>query len=283
MKKIAQIRVFIFLCLILVSCEKEDFTLPASVEVSFSAEITSGLNGDANLTGVDIYSKNLRFTGKRNLGDDVDLTLTFDSPMKISLTGSMAETEKVDIPQGLYSRFEVQWTSLPSMGSFDEFNDELEDFLDDINDDDGDDDGNEDDDDKKNRNSGIQDDLEELIEAYFENITPGIIIEGNLSDNGQNFNLIFVVDDEIIMEIPVKGNSGQDEISLDADAENKLSLSFNADFWMKPLSLQIFRQAWIAETDDGEKVIFIQKSINPEIYTILLSRLESAFMASKVE
>jgi hypothetical protein len=274
---------WITLPLLIWSCEKEDLTLPASLELSFSAEVRTALNGDVSLGSSEINSGSFRFIGKRNAAEDVDFTLRFDQPKRISLSDPSDKKVKADIPQGLYNSFDIQWNSIQSAGNFQEFNEELEDFLDDLNeDDDGDDDDNGNNE-NGNPPSGIIDDLDDVVEAYFENISPGIMIEAELMDGNQSIKIIFVIDDELIMELKVRGHSGNNEISLDADVNNNLLVEFDTDYWMKPLSKQVFKRAWKAEMENGDKVIFIHKSINPDIYTILLGRLENAFKAIKTE
>lgn len=271
------------------SCEKEEHTLPASMKMTLRTEVSDGMNGDFQLTGLEIWSDDFRFRGNRSVGEDIDFLLSFPEPRQFSLSGPGFPAVNADIPQGIYSSFEISWNIAEGTGNYDGFQSVLEDYLDDDDSDDDSDDGGDDGDDDTGDDTDDDveddaegDDLEDVLESYFEFIVPGVKVEATLLDGTTRYRVLFVLDDGLRMDIPATLEDGSSEISFLSGAENEFLLAFDTEYWVRPLSREVFRNARSAENDEDEEVIFIQKSINTELYTILLSRFEDSFRLMKL-
>jgi hypothetical protein len=137
------------LALLLTSCQKEEYNLPADVKLNFSVSSTEALNGKLAFTSTGLKVENFRFTGNRNLGDDIDFLKQMNPVAEYNLFSGSAPGISVNIPRGVYENFEIQLGIAPGNGDYGLINTEIENWLRKVNEEDDDDDGDDDDDDDK--------------------------------------------------------------------------------------------------------------------------------------
>lgn len=100
----------------LLSCEKDELTLPAEVNFEFSMEPyqTDGTlksMNSFNLNEGTIEINSLEFDGRRSQGEDYYFTKHFDEALHADLhTGKKNQEVTFDIPQGVYNRIDLNLT-----------------------------------------------------------------------------------------------------------------------------------------------------------------------------
>lgn len=107
----------IFICFVLLSsCEKDELTLPAEVNLAFSMEpyhTETGLKagGDFEVSQGTIIIQSLEFDGRRDQGEDYFFTKHFDNALQAELhNGNVNQQVSFDIPQGVYNRIEMMFS-----------------------------------------------------------------------------------------------------------------------------------------------------------------------------
>ncbi|MEA2105949.1 MAG: hypothetical protein U9P82_04430 [Bacteroidota bacterium] len=104
----------IFVCFVLLSsCEKDELTLPAEVNLAFSMEpypaetgLKAGEGFEVNQGTIIIQS--LEFDGRRDQGEDYFFTKHFENALQAELhNGTVNQQVSFDIPQGIYNRIEM--------------------------------------------------------------------------------------------------------------------------------------------------------------------------------
>ncbi len=293
MKQYRVLYLFATLLLFFKGCQKENFSLPADVRIEFSTNPATALEGDLEFFSSGLMIHSFRFLGERNTGN-IDFIKELDPGSVFSILSGNNPEILVNIPRGLYEEFNIQISVSEGTGDISSLNQEietwlgrLEDYDDDDDGDDDDDDGDDDDDngddDDDNGDDTIfelQKDLGSIISQYLENVQPGMIMEGTLSIPDHDYSVYFVVEDDLLLPLQVQNREMTRQINFQ-EGMNTLQINLDPEKWFAPLSEQILTNAWFGRVDD-ERIIFIHKKINPEIYTILLSRLEVAFSASKL-
>jgi hypothetical protein len=128
--------------LLLVACQKDELTLPTSVDVQFNLnpyqetdiEVPSGQallkisskndddddddnNGDGpglikkmELSEATFFISDIQIEGIRKQGEDVYLNIQYDTPLQIELGENSNSTQELsfDLPQGVYQKLEVR-------------------------------------------------------------------------------------------------------------------------------------------------------------------------------
>jgi len=105
--------VIISFFVIVASCEKEDYTLPTTVDFEFTMDSyhMEGNNKSGSSFDIDkgsILITATEFDGRRDQGGDYYFTSEFSTPVKAELHNqTMSQFISYDIPQGVYNRIEL--------------------------------------------------------------------------------------------------------------------------------------------------------------------------------
>ncbi len=279
---------------LLKSCQKEDFSLPADVYLEFSASSVTALDGGLEFSSSGMMIHSFRFLGERNTASDIDFVKELEHGSVYNVFSDSQPEILVNIPRGPYEEFHLDINIPEGTGDLPAIHQQIEDWLrrvdgddddddddgddDDGDDDDGDDDDGDDDDGDENI-TDLENDLGTIITGYLESIQPGMIMQGILTVSDLDYSVFFVAEDDLLLSLQVKNSEMTRQIILQ-EGENILQIRFDPEKWFSPLSEQILESAWVGRVNN-ERIIFIHKKINPELYTILLSRLEVAFSATK--
>lgn len=293
------------LAMLISSCQKEDYNLPADVMLNFSVSSPEAIGGKLVFNSTVIKVENFRFTGNRILGEDIDFIKQMNPVAEYNLFSESIPVITVNIPRGLYEQFEIQLDIASGAGDYGSINTQIENWLrkieddddsDDDDDDDGDDDSDDDDsdeDDSDEDSDDIDDDepgddiyelqveLGTIINLYLNSTEPGAVFRGTFSDNGIDYDIVFVMEDPVNLSFPALNSQKGREITFN-EGNNNLEITFNPANWLLPVSEQVLKNSWIGINQD-QHTIFIHKKINPELYIILLSRLEDSFTVTKTD
>jgi len=282
------------------SCERNDLNRPADVSLRLAMTDNEVLNGSLILTETKVKISEFRFTGQRNLAEDIDFKRSYGSFLELDLLNAQSGEIFFNVPIGLYELFDIRVDIAQGTGDFARFDEEFETWLqnmedereDDGDDDDGDDDGDDggdDDGDEDTTDDSDDDDIEELrmdlgvlIQNYLASTQPGLSVKAQYSFQGQEYEVIFSLEDFTSFLSPVLNNERNRQLSFSEGTQNIIQLHFDPAYWFSPLSLQILSNAEYG-ISGSLRLVPVNKRINTEIYTILLSRFENSFEGLKLE
>ncbi|RCW38957.1 hypothetical protein [Marinilabilia salmonicolor] len=248
----------IIVTLILGACQKDELTLPASVDVNFN--LTPFVNSDidyqssqarlknSSLNNSDVVEQNtppglitkmevfkasffisdVIIEGIREQGDDVYETIPFDPPLEINLDENKTASQHLsfDIPQGVYKKLEIKL------------------FL-----------GTE-------NHPALE---------FIGEVTPG-------KSPTVTFNYQFSVKQEITIRATKKGGRPGDNIILKKNQEEQASLILNADHFFKYFPIPLLAQYKKEElTSDNTINISNKNEKDAPFFTAMSERLEESF------
>ncbi len=253
--------IFMLLFILIVGCEKEDFTLPVEFKLNFMIKNDAILGGALTIDEIGLGLNSIDIRGYREQGDDVFLTRNFDNGKNFIIKPASANiTERLDIPQGTYNPVSFSLIFKPDA----EESDLIEDILDWLEDFEEDDDLEE-----------LQEDLGDIIEDYLEDITPCIFVKGKFTHNGNTKRIVMVINDPLSFQILGKNRNGGSEIILDRNVNNYGNLQINPSYWFSVFTPSLLNGAFIGLIDD-EEYIFLSKHINSQIYKAVFNRIEES-------
>lgn len=116
MKRIA-IYTMLILTGVFCSCQdEEEFKIPADVSIQMDINRTASSNGRLNFTQGHISLASFAFDGKREEGGDIYFEKEYEQGLQISFNqGQPGEALKFQIPQGNYTRIEIELESFDDL------------------------------------------------------------------------------------------------------------------------------------------------------------------------
>lgn len=270
-----------FFLAILASCDSEDMNLPAAVNLSLVAEPTQALDGNLSVNRLEIQLNKFEIRGERSAGGNILLDRNLSQQEGFYNIMQNSSSIEFDIPQGTYNALNLSIYFVKDEAEAEEITEDLNEWLEDEADedeDDGDGDGDDEDEDEDGEGDrkAIGDErLGEIVEEYLDKVTPALLFTADISISNKSYLLVMAMNEFTTYNIPVINNNGGNSVSLSRSSETNMEMVFNPEYWFNGTSLQALRNAEIAEIK-GQKVIFLHKQVNPNLYTLILNRIEES-------
>lgn len=252
---------FLLLFILIGGCEKEDYTLPVEFKLNFNIKNEAILGGAITIDEILLELNSIDIQGYREEGDNVFLSRKFVNGKNFAIKPAFTDnTEKMDIPQGMYNPISFSLIFQPDA--------EKNDFVDDILD--------------WQENYKQDEDLIELqknlgsiIEEYIEDVNPCIIVKGKFTHNASTKHIIIIVNDPLAFQIFAKNRDGGSEIILDRNKVNIGNLQINPSYWFSVINTSALNNALIGLIDN-EEYILLSKHVNHQIYDAIFNRMEES-------
>lgn len=243
-------------------CTKEDFTLPASVNLQFSSTDSLVMDKSLTLQGLSFNLTSIEIDGRRSVGGDIFQSKGLPDGLRVQIQGGSAKEQvPLTLPQGVYDRLSLvlKYQSDAREADLDE---DFDDWLSDVRE-------------GKESTQDLQEDLGDLIEAYLKEVNPSILLKGRYGRNQLSYQVIFAVNDVLSVKAVSKNQKGGQEITLKKGITNTGVVEFDLAYWFSVVSPAMLEKAFIGELD-GVKYIFIHKKINPDLFTAIYNRIEES-------
>ena len=252
----------IILLIITSGCEPEEYTLPVDFELKFRIADTPVMEGKLIVRSIALNLGSIEIEGRRAVGEDVFMTRKFDDPRVIIIRPHFT-TEAIDfnIPQGIYDRLSFQLKFQPDQEEEDLY-DDFEEWLEDLEA------GEEEIDD-------LRDDLGDIIEDYLEDVTPCLIMHAEYFRNNELYNVVFVINDPLSLNLLATNVFGEGEVILDKNITNRGEIVFDPSIWFSVVQPSVLESSFYGVIDD-EKSIFLHKKVNPLLFTTIYNRLDGS-------
>ncbi len=243
-------------------CQKEDYTLPASLSLNMSISKKPVMGGTLVVDEIKIRLNSVDIQGYRETGGDVFMTRPYKKGKIFTIiTGAGNESIKFDIPQGVYNPLAFSFV-FQHDDEEDELTENIEEWYQDVME--GNDEPEE-----------LEEELGSIIDDYIEDIDPSILILGRYRSNKVNARLILLVNDPMTFRIFSKNADGSSEVILDKGRENSGNLVFDPSYWFSVITPELMNNAFIGR-DDGVIYIFLSKYVNSQIYHAVFNRIEES-------
>ena len=249
------------LFVVVLGCDKEDYTLPVKFEMNFSINTEPILGGSVTIDKIGLGLKSIDIQGSREQGSDVFLTRKFDEKKTFTLKPSSTKvTESFDIPQGVYNPISFSYIFQPDNEESDIIEDIVE-WLKDL---------------EEGENlAELQEDLGDIIEDYLDDVNPCIIMKGRFTNNNKTKHLVMVVNDPLTFKILGSNKNEDPEVVLDKKNVNTGNLQFNPSYWFSVITPDMLNDAFVGVIDN-EEYILLNKYINTQVYTSIYNRIEQS-------
>ena len=254
--------IFIILLIVTSGCEPEEHTLPVDFELKFRIAETPVMDGKLIVQSLALNLGSIEIEGRRAVGEDVFMTRKFDDPRVIIIRPNFT-TEAIDfnIPQGIYDRLSFQLKFQPDPEEEDIYED-FDEWLEDMEE------GEEEIDD-------LREDLGDIIEDYLEDVSPCVIMHAEYFKNNELYNVVFVINDPLSLNILASNIFGEREVILDRNIINRGEIVFDPSIWFSIVQPPVLESAFYGVIDD-EKYIFLHKKVNPLLFTTIYNRLDGS-------
>jgi len=254
--------IFIILLIITAGCEPEEYTLPVDFELKFRIAETPVMDGKLIVRSIALNLGSIEIEGRRAAGEDVFMTRKFDDSRVIIIRPHFTtEAISFNIPQGIYDRLSFQlklWPDPEEEDLYDDFQEWLEDM----------EHGEEEIDD-------LREDLGDIIEDFLEDVSPCLIMHAEYSKNNELYNVVFVINDPLSLNILASNVFGEREVILDRNIINRGEIVFDPSIWFSIVQPPVLESAFYGVIDD-EKYIFLHKKVNPLLFTTIYNRLDGS-------
>ena len=278
MKNIQILLIFISL-FFFTSCDKEEqWKKPTSV--NFELNLASSEHDYIEFSSGSIMLLDFIVEGYRSEADDVFFTRHFSEPFEIDFTERHLNNNlNFDIPQGLYSRLNIQFETYEFEGDIDVGYEYIDDEEEDGEDDDEEEEEEEEEDDDEeeeedeNENRSLNTELDDL-QVYEDTEMYSLAIEGTFFGE-EDINLRFELYSTELFEALVKNSENNQEIVLDEDKASKVQINIDPIYWFKNIPDRYWDEAVIVEFND-EPTIVISEFVNPELFVLAAYRISNS-------
>lgn len=243
-------------------CTKEDFTLPASVNLRFSSTDSPVVDQNLSLEGLSFNLASIEIDGRRSVGGDIFQSKNLSDGLRVQIQGGSAKEQvPLTLPQGVYDRLTLVLKHQSDAQEAD-LDEGFDDWLSDVRE-------------EKESAQDLQEDLGDLIEDYLKEVNPSILLKGHYERNQISYQVIFVVNDVLSIKAVSKNKKGGQEVTLKKGITNTGVVKFDPAYWFSVVSPAMLEKAFIGDLN-GVKYIFIHKKINPELFTAVYNRIEES-------
>jgi hypothetical protein len=210
--------IFIILLIMTSGCEKDEYTLPVDFELKFRIADTPVMDGRLIVRSIALNLGSIEIEGRRAAGEDVFMTRKFDDSRFIIVRPHFtSETIDFNIPQGIYDRLSFQLKFQPDPEEEDLY-DDFQEWLGDMEE------GEEEIDD-------LREDLGDIIEDFLEDVSPCLIMHAEYFKNDESYNVVFVINDPLSLNIIAANAFGEREVILDRNIVNRGEIVFDPSIW----------------------------------------------------
>ncbi len=243
-------------------CQKEDYTLPASLSLNMSISKKPVMGGSLVIDEIKIRLNSVDIQGYRETGGDVFMTRPYKNGKSFRIiSGAGNESIKFDVPQGVYKPLSFSFV-FQHDDDEDDLLEDIEEWYQDVME--GHDDPEE-----------LEEELGSIIDDYIEDIEPSILILGRYRRHHMNARLILLVNDPMTFRILTKSADGSLEIILDKEKVNSGNLIFDPSYWFSVINPELMDHAFLGR-DHGITYIFLSKYVNSRIYYEVFNRIEES-------
>ena len=254
----------IFIIMLLTSgCEDQaEFTLPSDFELKFRIADTPVMDGKLIVRSIALNLGSIEIEGRRAVGEDVFMTRKYDDPRVIIIRPHFT-TEAMDfnIPQGIYDRLLFQLKFQPDPEEEDLY-DDFEDWLEDMEE-------------GELEIDDLREDLGDIIEDYLEDVSPCLIMHAEYFKNNELYNVVFVINDPLSLNLVATNIFGEREVILDKKIINRGEIVFDPSIWFSVVQSPVLESSFYGVID-GDKYIFLHKRVNPLLFTTIYNRLDGS-------
>lgn len=241
------------------SCIKEDFTLPANVELNFQVP-EDELMANTQLEFLYLNISSLEIEGGRPVGENLFTEFRMkevDEEEGFVVYPTLDKDIGLELPSGPYSQLQFSFLFYKAADE--------EGFLKDIND------WKEDDEEDP---LSVEEDLGQIVEDYLDDLYPSLLLKARYSDGDKDAYIVFVLNDVFELNTSLF-SQGSSEISLLRNSRNQIAIALNPKYWFSLITPNMLANAIKADID-GEKYIFIHKRVNETLFSTINNRIEES-------
>lgn len=279
-----KILLFILLSIFCFACDDDvDLTLPSEVNLDFLTAPQEALNGRLSVERLEIQLRKIEIIGRRNAGSDVNLERNFNSDGAFDALNNPHSSLSFDIPQGSYQNLNFNLVFERDDEEDDDIAEDIEEWLEDKEDGDDEDDDEEDGDGEEDRTAIVQlddddlaEDLGEIVEDYLEDVKPALLFTATVVRNNVRFKVVMPINESFLYNIPVLNADEGREITLVTNTTTNLEVVFNPEYWFAISSFESLNNADKGKLSNGETVVFLHKQINPNLFSLIINRIEES-------
>ena len=230
--------------MVLLSCEKDELTEPATVECQFTTTTETAMDGLLSIERFDLNLAKLDISGRRTNENDMFFSRDFNEQTgHFQFSGIGARSTTLQIPQGVYETL-VFYLSIAE--------EEFE-FEDDADDD---------------------DETSDLAE-YIQKTKPGILIVARYSSAGNEFPVIISMNDDVRRLALDARQDGTSTVVLKKGTPSFATISIDPAYWFTSITSQMMESATTFPLD-GEEAVFIGSEYNGPIYDQIVGRIQGS-------
>jgi hypothetical protein len=230
--------------MVLLSCEKDELTEPATVECQFSVKTESAMHGLLSIERFDLNLSRLDISGRRTNENDMFFSRSFDAQtghFQLSDAGIGATT--LQIPQGVYETLVFYLTVVEEEYEFEH---------------DADDD----------------DETADLAE-YVEKAKPGILLVAKYSSGSKEFPVIISMNEDVRRLALDAHQDGTSTITLKKGVPSLARITFDAAYWFTSITPDMLESATTYPLE-GKEAVFISSEYNDHIYDQIAGRIQGS-------
>lgn len=230
--------------MVLLSCEKDELTEPATVECQFSVETESAMNGLLTIERFDLNLSRLDISGRRTNENDMFFSRGFDAQTgHFQLSDAGIGSTTLQIPQGVYETLVFYLTVVEEEYEFEHDADD-------------------------------EDETADLGE-YIQKAKPGILLVGRYSSGSKEFPVIISMNEDVRRLALDAHQDGTSTITLKKGAPSLARISFDPAYWFTSITPDMLESATTYPLD-GEEAVFIGSDYNGHIYDQIAGRIQGS-------
>jgi hypothetical protein len=254
--------IFVLLMILTSGCEKDEYTMPVDFELKFRIAETPVMDGKVIVRSIALNLNSIEIEGRRAVGEDVFMTRKFDDTRFITIRPHFTtEAVNFNIPQGIYDRLSFQLKFRPDPGEEDLY-DVFEEWLKDMEE-------------GEVAIDDLREDLGDIIEDYLEDVSPCLIMHAEYFKNNELFNVVFVINDPLSLNIIAANAFGEREVILDRNIINRGEIVFDPSIWFSVVQPTMLESSFYGVIDE-DRYIFLHKKVNPLLFTTIYNRLDGS-------
>lgn len=247
------------LIIIMSSCVKDEFTLPASTDLIFRVT-EDEIMTNVQLEFLYLNISSVKIEGRRPVGENLFTSFRMkdlDEEEGFVVYPYQAKQINMDLPSGPYDQLRFSflfYKAADEEGLLKDINDwKLDDEEDPLS---------------------IEEDLGQILEDYLDDLNPSLLLKAKYNQNGKDAYIVFVLNDVFELNTSLF-SQGSSDISLLRNTSNQIAIRLDPKYWFSLITPNMLEKAIKADID-GEKYIFIHKRVNESLFTTINNRIEES-------